>query len=210
MAITKKTKTSGKKAEVTFKINEKHNPSEADVFVLGDFNNWQMADPDFQLEKKRGNYTKTVELEIGQKYEFRYVNRDFMWFNDESADAYVPSPFYGIDNCVVDLTTVKKTKVAPKKASVAKAKTAKKIVKDDLRKIEGIGPKIAGILGDNGIHTFNDLGKAKVAQLKKILREAGPRYTMHKPGTWPKQAKLAAAGKWEQLKTLQDKLDGGK
>lgn len=210
MAITKKTKTTGKKVAVTFKIDGNQNPSEADVFLLGDFNNWQMADPDFQMEKKRGTYTKTVDLEMGKQYEFRYLNRDFIWFNDEAADAYVPSPFFGIDNCVVDLTAVKKPKAAPKKAKVTKVKAVKKAVKDDLKKIEGIGPKIAAILGDNGIKTFEELGKAKVAQLNKILKEAGPRYTMHKPGTWPKQAKLAAAGKWEQLKTLQDKLDGGK
>jgi hypothetical protein len=33
---------------------------------------------------------------------------------------------------------------------------------------------------------------------------------MHNPGTWPKQAKLAADGKWEELETLQKQLKGGK
>ncbi|WP_155941646.1 hypothetical protein [Maribacter sp. Hel_I_7] len=46
--------------------------------------------------------------------------------------------------------------------------------------------------------------------LEGILKEAGPRYSMHKPGSWPKQAKLANNGDWDKLKTLQDKLDGGK
>jgi len=40
--------------------------------------------------------------------------------------------------------------------------------------------------------------------------EVNSRYKMHDPTTWPKQAKLAADGKWDELKKLQDELDGGK
>jgi len=72
---------------------------------------------------------------------------------------------------------------------------------DDLKKIEGIGPKIS---------TFEALAAAKVETLKGILADAGKRYQMHDPTTWPEQASLAAEGKWEELKTLQDELDGGK
>ena len=124
--------------------------------------------------------------------------------------------------------TAKKTtakKATPKKATAKKTATkvtrkitrkpaVKKVTrstaKDDLKKIEGIGPKIAEHLNKGGIHTFADLGKAKQARLKEILAAAGPRYKMHNPGSWPKQSKLAAKGKWNELKALQDKLDGGK
>lgn len=110
-------------------------------------------------------------------------------------------------------TVTKKTstarKLAPAKADLkAAAKAAPK--PDDLKKIEGVGPKIAGLLQADGIHTFDDLAKAKPAQLKAILDAAGPRFKMHTPGSWPKQAKLAAAGKWDELKKLQDELKGGK
>ena len=87
---------------------------------------------------------------------------------------------------------------------------ASKAVKDDLTKIEGIGPKIAGLLNDAGIHTFAALSKASNKKLKDILEAAGSRYRMHDPGSWPRQSKLAAAGKWEELQKLQDELDGGK
>ncbi len=30
------------------------------------------------------------------------------------------------------------------------------------------------------------------------------------PGTWPEQAKMAAEGKWDELKKWQDELNGGK
>lgn len=81
---------------------------------------------------------------------------------------------------------------------------------DDLKKIEGIGPKIAGLLNDGGIKTFNQLANAKIERLQEILDAAGPRYRIHNPGTWPKQAEYAAAGNWDKLKEYQDFLDGGK
>ena len=81
---------------------------------------------------------------------------------------------------------------------------------DDLKKIEGIGPKIAQILNDAGIYTFSNLSQTPTDRLKNILAEAGNRYKMHDPQTWPNQAALAAAGEWEKLKELQDVLDGGR
>jgi len=82
--------------------------------------------------------------------------------------------------------------------------------KDKLRVVEGIGPKIEGLLNDAGILTFQELADTQLATLQKILTDAGPRYRMHNPGTWSRQAALAAAGKMKELKAWQDELDGGK
>ncbi len=82
--------------------------------------------------------------------------------------------------------------------------------KDDLTKIEGIGPKINGLLNDGGIFTFAGLANTKVERLQEILDNAGNRYRVHNPGSWPTQSELAANGKWEELNKLQDELDGGK
>jgi len=99
-------------------------------------------------------------------------------------------------------------KVAPKAAAPKKTAAKKTTGKpDDLKKIEGIGPKIASTLVEAGIATFADLAKAKPAKISEII--AGVRGN-HVPDTWPQQAKLAANGKWDELKALQDKLDGGK
>ncbi len=81
---------------------------------------------------------------------------------------------------------------------------------DDFTKIEGIGPKINQIMIDGGVTTYAAMAYAKPEQLKDILAAAGNRYKMHNPTTWPQQAKLAEEGKWDELKTLQDELDGGK
>ncbi|MDE3741777.1 hypothetical protein [Maribacter polysaccharolyticus] len=213
MALTKTIK--GSQTEVTFTIAADEAPSAAPILLLGDFNDWQTNDKTCQMDKNGNTYQKRIKLKNGKRYEYRYLSEDKGWFNDHAADAYVPSPYEGIDNGVVDLTTVpEKKKVAkkPVKKAVKKpvAKTAKKATKDDLKKIEGIGPKIAGILTEKGIGTFKKLSESPVKVLEGILKEAGPRYSMHKPGSWPKQAKLADQGKWDELKKLQDKLDGGK
>ena len=81
---------------------------------------------------------------------------------------------------------------------------------DDLTKVEGIGPKIAGLLNDDGITTFSALEAASVDRIQGILDRAGPRYRMHDPGTWPQQARRAAAGSWDDLEELQDRLKGGR
>ena len=90
------------------------------------------------------------------------------------------------------------------------AETAPTISPDDLKKIEGIGPKISEILTKAGIATYAQLASSESERIKEILAEAGSRYKMHDPTTWPKQAGLAAEGKWDELKALQDELQGGK
>ena len=215
MALKKQIKDKGANTLVTFTIGENEAPSSSNVLLLGDFNNWQSNDRTFQMEKKGSAYSKSIKLENGKRYEFRYLSDDKGWFNDNAADDYVPSPYSGIQNSVVDLRVIPQKekpvkKTIKKTAAKAVTKTVKKAKKDDLKKIEGIGPKIASILTEKGIGDFEKLSKVSVKVLEGILKEAGPRYAMHKPGSWPKQAKLASADKWDELKKLQDKLDGGK
>lgn len=88
--------------------------------------------------------------------------------------------------------------------------SGKKVNQDDLKLVEGIGPKIEGLLNEAGIHTWADLAGAELDKIQAILDEAGPRYRMHDPATWAKQAQLAAEGKWEELEEYQAHLQGGK
>ncbi len=81
--------------------------------------------------------------------------------------------------------------------------------KDDLTKIEGIGPKVQEILNLSGIHTWAQLAKADESFIKTILEKAGGVYASMKPGTWGKQALMADEGRWDELKKWQDELDGG-
>ncbi len=105
--------------------------------------------------------------------------------------------------------TAEKKTASKAKASTTKKAAPKKTGADDLTKIEGIGPKAAQALTDAGLATFADLAKSTPTKIKKILDEAEGRFGAMDPGTWPKQAKLAAADKWDELKKWQDEMDGG-
>ncbi len=78
---------------------------------------------------------------------------------------------------------------------------------DDLTKVEGIGPKIAETLTAAGIATFAELAKTEVSKIDEVIVDVRG---SHPADTWPKQAEMAAEGKWDELKTWQDELDGGK
>ncbi len=81
---------------------------------------------------------------------------------------------------------------------------------DNLKIVEGIGPKIEELLHNAGIKTYSALAESSADKVKEILAAAGNRYKMHDPTTWPKQAEMAAAGKFDELKVWQDELQGGK
>lgn len=76
--------------------------------------------------------------------------------------------------------------------------------------VEGIGPKIAGILQKAGINSLEKLAQTNPADIEQILEQTDPRYQMHDPSTWPAQARLAANGNWEVLKDYQEELTGGR
>jgi len=95
-------------------------------------------------------------------------------------------------------------------AEEAKAVFGKKVKQDDLKIVEGIGPKIEELFKTSGILTWKRLSETSVDRCNKILDKAGERYRIHDPGTWPRQAQLAYEGKWQELKSWQDRLDKGK
>lgn len=80
---------------------------------------------------------------------------------------------------------------------------------EDLKIIEGIGPKVEKLLKDEGINNWTDLSMTSIQHLREILEKGGESFRLAKPDTWPKQAELAAAGKWGELSTYQEFLDGG-
>ncbi|WP_397363997.1 hypothetical protein [Olleya sp. R77988] len=95
-------------------------------------------------------------------------------------------------------------------AAAAKAAFGKKIKQDDLTVVEGIGPKIKELFHNHNVSTWAALADCSVDKCQEVLKSGGKRFEMHKPGTWPEQADLAAKGLWQKLKDWQDQLDGGK
>lgn len=226
--ITKKYSSKKGSCTVTFSLPSEQVGEKRDVRVLADFNDWSWIDG-VAMKASKGKYSGSVELPaLPAHYQFRYLVDGSQWMNDPAAEAYLPN-IHGTTNCVFELETVPaqeapkakkaaapkakkaaepKKAVAPKKAAAPKA-TKEATAADDLKKIEGIGPKIADLLNADGITTFAQLSKAPKKQLATILEKAGPRFRLAKPDTWQEQAKLAAAGKTDALKKLQDELKGG-
>ena len=100
--------------------------------------------------------------------------------------------------------------VPPFDAASAKAALGKAVKQDDLKIVEGIGPKISGMFSDAGIKTWKALSDTAVADCQKVLDGGGNRYKVHDPASWPMQAKMAYEGKWEELAKWQDEHNHGK
>lgn len=75
---------------------------------------------------------------------------------------------------------------------------------DDLVRIDGIGPKTAGLLQEAGIASFAQLAATPVEQLKAMLHEAGPRFRVVDPTTWPEQAQALMNAPVEEPKPFDD------
>lgn len=95
-------------------------------------------------------------------------------------------------------------------AAFAAGAASKEVKKDDLKVVEGIGPKIEELCHNAGIYTFEQLADTSADRLKEILDAAGSRFQIHNPTTWPQQAALARDGKWDELKKWQDELNKGR
>lgn len=203
MSISKTFVKSRNSYKVTFQLPKKMNSVGKEIRVLGEFNDW-VWDRAPILKSSPSGLKATIELEAGRSYQYRFLIDGEKWMNDDQADGYTPSPFYAVDNCIVRLD---KPAAAVKKV---KKKVSSKKTKVDFTKIEGIGPKIDGILKTAGYKSYNELSQAKKKNLLAILKDAGKRYQMHDPSTWAKQSKLLAQNKLDELSKLQKKLKGGR
>jgi len=100
------------------------------------------------------------------------------------------------------------TKRAPSSSFTSNVSNITK--KDDLKKIEGIGPRIEELLQKNNISSFEQLKACSKESLMAILENAGPQYKMHEPNTWPEQAQMAFNGEWKKLTEFQNLLLGNR
>lgn len=95
-------------------------------------------------------------------------------------------------------------------ASAARAAFGKTIKQDDLRVVDGIGPKIQGLFHNFDIKTWKALSEVSVARCQQVLDSGGDRYKVHDPASWPMQARMAYEGKWKELVLWQKKHSHGK
>lgn len=121
-----------------------------------------------------------------------------------------PSSSKSSDLASSSLTGETSTATTAFDANAAKAAFGKKVKQDDLKIVEGIGPKIEQLFHNHDIKTWKALSDASVSKCKEVLDSGGDRYRIHDPASWPMQAKMAYEGKWKDLITWQDEHKHGK
>lgn len=72
------------------------------ISVVGDFNNWD-ASVNPLRKNKFGAFTFSLNLEVANTYQFRYLIDNKNWLNDDMADAYVSSPISQDSNGILNL-----------------------------------------------------------------------------------------------------------
>ena len=80
---------------------------------------------------------------------------------------------------------------------------------DDLKVIEGIGPKMEKALHAAGIKTFSKLAQTSEEQINAAIKAAGMRFAPSVP-TWAEQAAFAARGDFAGLEAFQKSLTAGR
>jgi predicted flap endonuclease-1-like 5' DNA nuclease len=94
--------------------------------------------------------------------------------------------------------------------AAAAAVLGRAVTLDDLKVVEGVGPKIEELCHGIGIRTWYDLSTTEPSLLRTMLADAGPRFRTHDPDSWPEQARLLAEGRWQEFTALTAALDGGR
>ncbi len=129
---------------------------------------------------------------------------------DPNFVSYLKKSSFDFANAKTQTSTTHSSSSQEKKIVDSAVATTVKAAVDKFQKLEGIGPKIDSVLKAAGIQTYVDLSKTSVDRLQDILDNSEGNFAGNSPESWPEQARLAAEGKWDELKDLQDRLDGGK
>lgn len=191
------------------------------AFLLGWLLHWllfckRLKEQIVQLTKERDAYhvkaTEWEEKYMALKYKFDELEKDAQGWKAslqscEGDRVILQGRLSELEN---SSGGVMKTAGVVVKAEEAGDNYATLLGTENLQIVEGVGPKIEGLLKDGGIKNWGDFASATEERLREILDAAGPRYRIHNPASWPRQAKLAHEGKWDELIKYQKFTDGGR
>jgi len=102
MGIKKQYLKSKPVCKVTFSVEAELINGGKEVAILGEFNNWDPSDS-FMRKLKDGSFTKTLELEVGHDYQFRYLIDGSRWINEAQSDKQTYSGVAAEQNSVIAL-----------------------------------------------------------------------------------------------------------
>ena len=88
--------------KVAFRLSKNESKDAKQIFLVGDFNEWDENNLPMKPLKK-GGFVANLDLETGREYQFRYYFDHNAWDNDPQADNYIHSSFGDCDNSVISL-----------------------------------------------------------------------------------------------------------
>ena len=100
MSIKKQYLQSKPECKVTFRLEKENAHSAKEVFIAGDFNQWNTSELGMK-QLKSGDFTITLKLEKEKEYQFKYLLDKVRWINDSSADGYLPNSFQTENSLVI-------------------------------------------------------------------------------------------------------------
>jgi predicted flap endonuclease-1-like 5' DNA nuclease len=149
--------------------------------------------------------TAELLLSEGKTYEYRYLLNDKIWVNDNNGKKVVEAFGQTIENCIIEVPLTKKSSKTTK-VEMSKKNATVKAKADNLTKISGITEEVVSALNNDGIITFKDLGSCTIKRILLNIENAGLLNKVKHHTTWSRQAKLAAAGKWDELKNFKQEM----
>ena len=171
--------------------------------LVGEFNNWNTEKGIYMKKMADGSMEAQLFLQPGKSYEYRYLLSDGRWVNDDNLKIVVDAYGQVTENCVIDVfvdeNNTNKKMTVKKVVKPSPKRTSNETKINDFTRILGINSKVEMLLKADGVLSYSELGKCTI---KKLLLILGPVIYENKVKyytTWTKQAKLAAAQKWDEL-----------
>ncbi len=103
MSLKKQYLKSKPVCKVTFSMKKEAVSGAGKVDLLGEFNNWNTAEPVKMKMLKNGSFQVTIDLPSETEFQYKYLLDGEKWINDDSADKYVNSGLGTEENSVVVL-----------------------------------------------------------------------------------------------------------
>jgi 1,4-alpha-glucan branching enzyme len=103
MSLKKQYLKSKPVCKVTFSMDKNTVSGAKNVDLLGEFNNWNTAEPVKMKLLKNGTFKVTIDLPAEKEFQFKYLLDGENWMNDNKADKYVNSGIGAEENSVVVL-----------------------------------------------------------------------------------------------------------
>jgi 1,4-alpha-glucan branching enzyme len=99
--VKKKTTTKAKRKTIPSTEFSLHAPNVNEVYLAGDFNDWQYEAKEYRLRKFKGDiWKKMLKLKPG-RYEYQFIV-DGQWWCDPGNDTRITNP-YCTENSVIEV-----------------------------------------------------------------------------------------------------------